>query len=247
MKVCVVIPVYNEEATLEPLAGGIAAELGAHDCRILFVDDGSTDGSAAVLRQLREADRRIAVITFARNRGKTLALAAAFARVDDDTDVVVTMDADLQDDPVELPRLLAKLEEGYDLVCGWKAHRQDPLHKTVPSKMYNSAINTAFGLAIHDVNTGYKAMRLAVARSLTLYADMHRLVPIMAAQAGFRVTEIPVRHHPRRFGHSKYGISRFYEGIRDACRLGLTSREARQAAAQAALDEARRYIVDGGQ
>ena len=245
MKVCVVIPVCNEEATLEPLARGIADELGAHDYHILFVDDGSTDGSAAVLRRLKEADSRVAVITFARNLGKTLALAAAFAQVDDDTEVVVTMDADLQDDPVELPRLLAKLDEGYDLVCGWKAHRQDPLHKTVPSKVYNTAINTAFGLTIHDVNTGYKAMRLAVARSLTLYADMHRLVPIMAAQAGFRVTEIPVRHHPRRFGHSKYGISRFYQGIRDACRLGLISRETREAAACAALDEAQRCMVTG--
>lgn len=242
MKVCVVIPACNEEATLEPLAEGIAAELAAQDYRILFIDDGSTDGSYTAMCRLRDQNPRIDVLKFARNCGKTLALAAAFAEVDEGTDVVVTMDADLQDDPAELPRLLAKLDEGFDLVCGWKARRHDPIHKTFPSKIYNTAINLAFGLKIHDVNTGYKAMRTAVAKSLTLYADMHRLVPILAAQAGFRVTEIPVRHHPRRFGHSKYGMSRFYQGIRDACRLGLSDSQVRAAKAGEALRAAQACI-----
>lgn len=240
MKVTVVIPVCDEEATLGALAEGIAAQLAEHDYRILFVDDGSTDGSYGVLLELRKQNSRVEVVKFAQNRGKTQALAVAFALAE--SDVVVTMDADLQDDPAELPRLLAKLDEGFDLVCGWKARRQDPLHKTVPSKVYNWAINAVFGLDIHDVNTGYKAMRTEVAKSLTLYADLHRLIPIMAAQSGYRVTEIPVKHHPRRFGHSHYGMSRYYEGVRDACRLKFRGRAARVAEAGAALEEARGCI-----
>lgn len=240
MKLCVVIPACNEEATLEPLAEGIASALADRDYRILFIDDGSTDGSYAAMLRSREKNPRIDVVKFARNCGKTRALAVAFAQIEGD--VVVTMDADLQDDPKELPRLLAKLDEGYDLVCGWKADRQDPLHKTLPSKVYNTLINQSFGIDIHDVNTGFKAMRMDVAKSLTLYADLHRLIPIMAVQSGYKVGEIPVKHHPRRFGHSKYGMSRFYQGLRDAARLWLRGRGARMADAQAALEEARGCI-----
>lgn len=240
MKICVVIPACNEEATLAPLAEGIESALTTRDYRILFIDDGSTDGSHAAMLQLREDNPRIDVVKFSRNCGKTRALAVAFAQIEGD--VVVTMDADLQDDPKELPRLLAKLDEGYDLVCGWKADRQDPLHKTLPSKVYNTLINKSFGIAIHDVNTGFKAMRMEVAKSLTLYADLHRLIPIMAAQAGYTVGEISVKHHPRRFGHSKYGMSRFYQGLRDAARLRLGGRSARVARAAAELKEAQSFI-----
>jgi len=234
--------VCNEERTLEPLALGVAEHLANHQFRILFIDDGSTDGSRDVLARLRDQHDFVDLIQFSHNCGKTMALAVAFTRVNGD--VVVTMDADLQDDPAELPRLLAKLDEGYDLVCGWKAKRNDPIHKTFPSKIYNTTINWLFGLAIHDVNTGYKAMRMEVARSLTLYADMHRLIPIMAKQAGYRVTEIPVTHHPRRFGHSKYGMSRFYQGIRDACRLGLQPKSTHESKAKAALNTAKQRTVD---
>lgn len=240
MKLSVVVPVYNEEATLEPLARGIAEQLSAYDYRILFIDDGSTDGSYAALLQLRAENGRIDVIKFARNCGKTQALAVAFAQLTGD--VVVTMDADLQDDPAELPRMLAKLEEGFDVVCGWKANRRDPFHKTIPSRFYNKGVNALFGLDIHDVNTGFKAMRAPVAKSLTLYADLHRLIPVMAAQAGFRVTEIPVTHHPRRFGHSKYGFSRFYQGVRDAARLWFRGHAARAAEAQTELARAQACI-----
>ncbi|MCF6287128.1 MAG: glycosyltransferase family 2 protein [Candidatus Hydrogenedentes bacterium] len=222
MKIAVVIPVHNEHHTLEALAEGIARQLADYDYRILFIDDGSTDPSYRVLMDLRKANDRIDVLKFSRNCGKTQALAAAFARTD--ADVVITMDADLQDDPEELPRLLAKLDEGCDLVCGWKEERNDPLHKTLPSKVYNGIISKVFGLDIHDVNTGFKAMRGDVARSLVLHADLHRLIPVMAAQAGYRVGEIPVRHHPRRFGKSKYGLARFYEGVRDAGRLWFGAR-----------------------
>jgi glycosyltransferase involved in cell wall biosynthesis len=224
MNVAVVIPVYNEHHTLEALSDGIASQLADHDYRILFIDDGSTDVSYRTLLELRATNERIDVLKLSKNCGKTRALAEAFARTD--AEIVVTMDADLQDDPEELPRLLAKLDEDCDLVCGWKAERNDPLHKTLPSKVYNGMINRVFGLHIHDVNTGFKAMRGDVARSLTLYADLHRLIPVMAAQAGYKVGEIPVRHHPRRFGKSKYGISRFYEGVRDAGRLWFGARSA---------------------
>ena len=225
MKIVVVIPVCNEQHTLETLTEGIVAQLSEQDYRILFVDDGSTDTSYRTLLSLRQSNDRIDVIKFAENSGKTRALHVAFSRID--ADVVVTMDADLQDDPKELPRLLAALDEGLDLVCGWKEKRHDPLHKTLPSKVYNGLITRLFGIDIHDVNTGFKAMRGEVARSLTLYADFHRLLPVMAAQGGYRVGEIPVEHHPRRFGKSKYGFSRFYEGVRDAGRLWIGARAER--------------------
>ncbi len=225
MKIVVVIPVCNEQHTLETLTEGIVAQLSEQDYRILFVDDGSTDTSYRTLLALRKTNDRIDVIKFAENSGKTRALHVAFSRID--ADVVVTMDADLQDDPKELPRLLAALDEGLDLVCGWKEKRHDPLHKTLPSKVYNGLITRLFGIDIHDVNTGFKAMRGEVARSLTLYADFHRLLPVMAAQGGYRVGEISVEHHPRRFGKSKYGFSRFYEGVRDAGRLWFGARSER--------------------
>lgn len=225
MKIVVVIPVCNEQHTLETLTEGIVAQLSEQDYRILFVDDGSTDTSYRTMLSLRKTNDRIDVIKFAENSGKTRALHVAFSRID--ADVVVTMDADLQDDPKELPRLLAALDEGLDLVCGWKEKRHDPLHKTLPSKVYNGLITRLFGIDIHDVNTGFKAMRGEVARSLTLYADFHRLLPVMAAQGGYRVGEIAVEHHPRRFGKSKYGFSRFYEGVRDAGRLWFGARAER--------------------
>ena len=227
MKIAVVVPVCNEQHTLEALAEGIAAQLAEHDYRILFIDDGSTDVSYRKMLTIRSENDRVDVLKFSENQGKTRALAVAFGRVD--ADVVVTMDADLQDDPAELPRLLAKLDEGLDLVCGWKEKRHDPIHKTLPSKVYNGAIGKIFGLDIHDVNTGYKAMRGEVAKSLTLYADLHRLIPVMAAQKGFKVGEIAVKHHARQFGKSKYGMSRFYEGIRDAARLWFGARAERYA------------------
>jgi len=227
MKIVVVVPVCNEHHTLKALAEGIAGQLKDHDYRILFIDDGSTDRSYRIMMGIRKANDRVDVIKFSRNCGKTRALAAAFARID--AEVAVTMDADLQDDPEELPRLLAKLDEGFDLVCGWKEKRHDPLHKTLPSKVYNGLIGKVFGLDIHDVNTGFKAMRGEVAKSLPLYADLHRLIPVMAVQNGYRVGEIAVRHHARRFGKSKYGLSRFYEGVRDAGRLWFGARAERYA------------------
>ncbi|HPO16734.1 MAG TPA: glycosyltransferase family 2 protein [Candidatus Hydrogenedentes bacterium] len=214
MKISVVIPVYNECETLDALAEGIIEHLQGHEFRIIFVDDGSTDGSFDVLSRLRERFDCVDIIRFRRNFGKPFALAAGFSRAHGD--IALIMDADLQDDPKEIPALLAKLEEGFDMVCGWKKQRHDPWHKVIPSRIFNFAIAKAFGANLHDINTGFKVMRMEVARRLPLYGEMHRMIALFALQMGYRVTEIPVEHHPRRHGRSKFGFKRFYRGAIDA-------------------------------
>lgn len=214
MKAVVIIPVHNEAPTLRQLVEGIRAHIGTDDYQILFVDDGSTDNSMAEIRALRSEDPRVTYLRLARNVGKTQALAAAFRRTN--ADLVITMDGDLQDDPAELPRMLGGIRDGVDMVCGWKQNRQDPWHKTAPSRVFNSAMATVFGLPLHDINSGFKVMRGEVARRLPMDEGMHRFIPVMAKQLGYDVIEIPVKHHPRRFGKSNYGFSRNYEGARDA-------------------------------
>jgi len=223
MRLDFVIPVCNERDTLETLADGIAAHAADRDFRILFIDDGSTDGSAEVLEALAER-AYIDCITFRDNFGKTNALAAAFQHTT--AEVVITMDADLQDDPKEIPRLLDKLDQGFGMVCGWKARRHDPWHKTLPSRVYNAALRAAFGHTLHDINTGFKAIEGDLARRLPLYDGTHRLLPVFAERLGYSVTEIPVEHHARRYGHSKYGFGRFFVGARDAFALWLRLRRA---------------------
>ncbi len=222
MRLAFVIPVLNERETLEPLAAGIARHASPHEYQILFVDDGSADGSYDVLRSLHERDPRVGLLKLRRNYGKTRALAAGIACAEGD--VLITMDADLQDDPEEIPRLLAKLDEGYDVVCGWKADRHDPWHKVLPSRVYNALVNWLFGLRLHDINSGFKAMRMDIAKRLPLFGDMHRMMAVFAANMGGNVTETPVVHHPRRFGKSKYGFKRFYEGSRDALAVWVITR-----------------------
>lgn len=209
-----VIPVYNESPTLEKLAQGIHDNIGNHPYRLLFIDDGSTDGSWETLCALRDKSDAVDIIRLRRNFGKTSALATGFALARGD--IIITMDADLQDDPREIPALLAKLHEGYDVVCGWKQRRYDPWHKTFPSRIFNAWIAHTFKLQIHDVNSGFKAIRGEVALQLPLWSDMHRLIPVFAANMGYKVTEIPVQHHPRTHGKSKYGIERFMRGAMDA-------------------------------
>jgi glycosyltransferase involved in cell wall biosynthesis len=221
MGLCFVIPVYNEGRSVAPLARAIAAH-APQPCRILFVDDGSTDETQEELRKLQAELAGIDVIRLRQNRGKTAALALGLSQTD--ADVVVTMDGDLQDDPAEIPRLLALLDQGYDMVCGWKTQRQDPWHKTFPSRIFNWGVAHLFGLPLHDVNTGFKAMRGETARALPLSGGMHRFMPVLAAQLGYRVTELPVAHHARRFGHSKYGWTRMLHGARDAAQLWLRLR-----------------------
>jgi glycosyltransferase involved in cell wall biosynthesis len=206
----VVIPLYNERDSLEPLYEELDSALTAlgRPYEIVFVDDGSTDGSFATLQQLHAADAaHIRLIQFRRNFGKTAALSAAFRRVRGE--VVVTMDADLQDDPREIPKLLAKLEEGYDLVAAWRERRHDPASKKLPSRIANAAVTLMTRVELHDVNCGFKAYRAPVVRELKLYGDLHRFIPVLAVWQGFTIAEVPVVHRPRRFGRSKYGWQRF--------------------------------------
>ncbi len=211
-----VIPLLNEEESLEALYGAVtnvAASL-PFAYEIIFVDDGSTDDSVAVLRDLYQADgEHVRVIQFRRNFGKTAALSAGFALVRGE--IVVTLDADLQDDPNELPKLLAKLDDGYDLVGAWRAQRQDNVSKRWPSKIANTTVSTLTGLQLHDINCGFKAYRSEVVRDLKLYGELHRYIPVLAHWKGYRVTEVQVTHHPRRFGDSKYGVRRLARGYID--------------------------------
>ena len=229
MWLSVVIPLFNEAESLPELVAKVdqvCQSIAPDAYEIVAVDDGSTDGSFAVLQQLLEQYPRLRVIRFRRNYGKSAALAVGFDRARGD--VIVTMDADLQDDPEEIPRLLAKLEEGYDLVSGWKKKRYDPWHKTVPSKLFNWVTSLVSGIRLHDFNCGLKAYRKEVAKRLRVYGEMHRYLPAIAHLMGFRVTEIPVRHHPRKYGRSKFGAGRFIKGFLDLLTVVLTTRFARR-------------------
>ena len=211
----VVVPCYNEEGNLPELHQRLSRVLGslALPYEILIVDDGSTDGTWLTIRALHEADGHVRAIRHRRNFGKAEALANGFAVARGD--VVLTMDGDLQDDPDELPRFLLKLEEGYDLVSGWKQRRQDPLGKTAPSRIFNWTVRRVSGVPLHDFNCGYKAYRQEVTQALRLYGELHRFTPVLAAGEGFRIAELPVRHHARKWGRSKYGWSRLVNGFLD--------------------------------
>ena len=215
MLISFVVPAYNKEETLPELYELIVANVKStgHDFEIIFVDDGSTDRTLETLKVLHNHDQRVKVIQFRRNFGKAAALMAGFAQAEGG--IVFTMDADLQDDPMEIPRFLEKLEEGYDLVSGWKYPRRDPITKTAPSKLANFTIRLGSGLKLHDFNCGYKAMRAEVCKELKLYGELHRYVPVLAHWRGFNVSEIKVKHHPRRFGKSKYGFARLSRGLFD--------------------------------
>ncbi|MBC7187180.1 MAG: glycosyltransferase family 2 protein [Calditrichaeota bacterium] len=211
----VVVPLYNEAESLQPLYAEIVAAVKKRvpSYEIIFVDDGSTDGSLEVLRRLAAQDRRVKVISFRSNCGKSAALAVGFAHAQGAA--VVTMDADLQDDPAEVPHLLAKLEEGYDLVSGWKKKRHDPLRKRWSSKFFNIVTSAVSGLRLHDFNCGLKAYRSDVVRSIRVYGQLHRFLPVLAHWQGFKVTELVVNHRPRRFGKTKFGPWRFFAGFFD--------------------------------
>lgn len=210
----IVVPVYNEAESLRPLHLQITEALGKNDYEVLYVDDGSTDGSLDQLRTLQQDDpSRVRVLHFARNFGKAEALSAGFREARGEA--IVTMDADLQDDPREIPRLVAALSNGYDLVNGWKRERQDPPSKTIPSRVFNAVVGWATGVRLRDLNSGLKAYRRRVIEQLHVYGEQHRFLPVLAYWKGFRVTEIPVRHRPRRYGKSKYGARRFLSGVLD--------------------------------
>lgn len=213
--VSVVVPVYNEEGNLPELHRRVTAVLDGVGLpfEVILVDDGSTDGTWPTIRSIAAADDRVAAVRHRRNFGKARALANGFAVARGDA--IVTMDGDLQDDPDELPRFLDKLNAGDDLVSGWKQRRQDPLGKTLPSRLFNLAVRRVSGVPLHDFNCGYKAYRRDVVRSIRLYGELHRFTPVLAHAEGFTIGELPVRHHPRRWGRSKYGWSRLVKGFLD--------------------------------
>jgi glycosyltransferase involved in cell wall biosynthesis len=222
--ISVVIPLYNEEGSLRELHRELRAALGRLGVRhdFWFIDDGSTDGSFEVLKELRRADPRVKIIRFRRNYGKSAALSTGFEHAQGD--IVVTMDADLQDDPAEIPTLVKKLGEGYDLVSGWKKVRKDPLSKTLPSRFFNWVTAGMTGIPIHDFNCGLKAYRRDVVKTVKVYGELHRYVPVLAHEEGFRVGEAVVRHRARRFGQSKFGITRFWKGFLDLLTVLFTTR-----------------------
>src|SRR5947209_12022847 len=225
--ISVVVPVMNEEQNVRPLYEKLSAQLNAlgQNYEVIFVDDGSTDKTFAELKTLHDDHpSRVRVVRFCRNFGKTPALVAGFSRCRGE--VIFTMDGDLQDDPEEIPNFLKKLDEGYDLVSGWKYPRLDPITKTFPSRVFNGLVSFMTGVHLHDINNGFKAYRREVIEDthFKLYGEFHRFVPVMAHWRGFRVTEIKVRHHPRRFGVSKFGARRFARGLIDLLNvLFLTS------------------------
>lgn len=212
-----IIPVMDERETLDELTQGILTHASDHTLNILYINDGSTDGSTEELDRIAHDHDAVEVIHLLEHRGKSAALIEGLARATGD--VVFTMDSDLQDDPKEIPNYVAKLAQGFDLVCGWKVVRYDPIDKTFPSKVYNGLVSKLFGLDLHDINCGFKAMTLEVAQALELKYDYHRLIPVLAMLKGFRVAEIPVQHHERRYGHSKYGMARIWHGLRDVFRV----------------------------
>jgi glycosyltransferase involved in cell wall biosynthesis len=213
--ISVVVPLLNEERSLEALYTEITAALEPQgdEFEVVFVDDGSSDGSMSVLTRLHDEMPNVVVVHLRRNFGKAAALQAGFLEARGD--VVVTIDADLQDDPAEIPKLLAKLHEGFDLVSGWKARRNDPILRRAFSKLFNWATGLVSGVKLHDVNCGLKAYRAEVLQGLRLYGELHRFIPILAAYRGFRVAEIPVNHRPRQHGRSRYGPERYLRGFFD--------------------------------
>ncbi len=216
-----VIPVYNERESLAALHAEIAEVAAALPERveIVFIDDGSKDDSFAVIRELAAKDDRVRAIRFRRNFGKAAALAAGFAAAKGN--VVITMDADLQDDPHEIPNFLTKLRDGFDVVSGWKKVRHDPWHKVLPSRVFNKFLSVLTGVHLHDHNCGMKAYKADALRELFMYGEMHRFVPVLANARGFKVGELVIQHRARKFGHSKYGWKRFIKGALDVVTVRL--------------------------
>jgi glycosyltransferase involved in cell wall biosynthesis len=229
LDISLVIPLHNERASLELLidecrsiledprrdwtALGIPAGTAAPSYEIILVDDGSTDGSFALLRDIATHDAAIRVLRLRRNLGKATALSVGFAQARGE--VVVSLDADLQDDPHEIPRMLALLDSGFDLVSGWKRKRHDSLARVVASRLFNFAVRRSSGVELHDLNSGFKAYRRGVAQDVRIYGELHRFIPVIAAWKGYAVGEIEVAHRPRRFGRSRYGWGRALRGMMD--------------------------------
>ncbi len=219
-RISVIVPVCNEQDTVADLCAALERVI-SEPYEVVFIDDGSRDDTWARLREIHRPGL-VRLLRFRRNFGKTAALMAGFAA--SRGEIVFTMDGDLQDDPAEIPRFLSKLEEGYDLVVGWKKTRHDPVTKVIASRLFNFVVRKATGVALHDMNCGFKAYRGEMARSVRLHGEMHRFVPVLLAAEGRRVTEIVVTHHPRKHGKSKYGFSRVFKGFFDLVTVLLVTR-----------------------
>jgi glycosyltransferase involved in cell wall biosynthesis len=222
--ISIVIPLHNEERSIALLYDELQAALEplGQEWEAVFVDDGSVDGSFAALTRLHDANENVRVVRLRRNFGKAAALAAGFSQAHGET--VVTIDADLQDDPAEIPRLLVKLDEGFDLVSGWKTRRRDPLRRRVLSRIFNWVTGRMSGLRLHDMNCGLKAYRAEVVRGMPLYGELHRFIPVLAQYRGFRVAELPVNHRPREHGRSRYGVERYIRGFLDLLTVSFIGR-----------------------
>ncbi len=222
--ISIVIPLHNEERSIALLYDELQAALEplGQEWEAVFVDDGSVDGSFAALTRLHDANENVRVVRLRRNFGKAAALAAGFSQACGE--IVVTIDADLQDDPAEIPRLLVKLDEGFDLVSGWKTRRRDPLRRRVLSRIFNWVTGRMSGLRLHDMNCGLKAYRAEVVRGMPLYGELHRFIPVLAQYRGFRVAELPVNHRPREHGRSRYGVERYIRGFLDLLTVSFIGR-----------------------
>ena len=230
MDLSIVVPLVNEHESLPPLVGQLHAVLGSMGVgyEILLIDDGSIDRSWEAIQGLRAADARVKGIRFGRNYGKSPALNEGFLAAQGE--VVITMDADLQDDPDEVPELYRMIrEDGFDLVSGWKKKRYDPLSKTIPTKLFNWTVRRASGVMLHDFNCGLKAYRKEVVKNIEVSGEMHRYIPFIAQKEGFRrIGEKVVKHHPRKFGKTKFGFDRFINGFLDLLTITFVFRFGRK-------------------
>lgn len=221
--ISVVIPVYNEDDNVLELYKKIKSIMSAQNkaYEIIFIDDGSNDNTFQDLSAIHENDDRVKILRFRNNFGKAAALSKGFEYAKGN--IVITMDGDLQDDPEEIPNFLDKINEGYDLVSGWKYDRKDPITKTIPSKIFNILTRKITGVHIHDFNCGFKAYRSDVTKSIRIYGELHRYIPVIAFWKGYRVGEIKVKHHARRHGKSKYGSRRLLKGFLDLITIKFLS------------------------
>jgi len=222
MKLSFVIPVKDEAENLQPLYTEILQNITDYEYEIVFVDDGSTDTSRNEIDTIIAKDEKVSLIAFRKNFGKSEALSKGFNAVSGD--IIFTMDADLQDNPTDIPNFIKKILEGYDLVNGWKVKRRDPLTKRIPSKIFNFITSLCVGLKLHDYNCGFKAYKPEVIHEIDVYGEMHRYIPALAHAKGFKITEIPVNHRPRIHGRSKFGFQRFLRGYLDLLTVLLVTK-----------------------
>jgi glycosyltransferase involved in cell wall biosynthesis len=221
--ISIIVPVLNEEGSLDKFYNETTKSLNEYsNWEIIFIDDGSDDESYNIMRKLADEDNRVSIIQFFKNFGKADALSEGFKKANGG--IIITIDADLQDDPAEIPRLVEKIQEGWDVVSGWKKDRKDPISKRLPSKLFNMVTRFLTGIKIHDFNCGLKAYRRKVVKSIDIYGGLHRYIPAIAGQKGFSITEIAVNHRPREFGETKYGGNRLFHGFFDLFTMLFTGK-----------------------